>query len=107
MAIYGNSASANKAYLWTPFKSARKTPDQQEFNTTMSTVREAVEWSFGKLCSNFAFIDFHKNQKLFLQPVAKYLIVSTLLCNAHTCLYGSEIGRYFNLEAPTVEQYFQ
>jgi hypothetical protein len=86
-AIYGDSAYANKAYLWTPFKSARISRDQQEFNTTMSTVRESVEWSFGKLSSIFGFIDFHKNQKVYLQPVAKYFLVSTLLCNAHTCVW--------------------
>jgi hypothetical protein len=39
----------------------------------------------------FAFLDFKKNLKVLLQPVAKYYIVASLLINCHTCLYGSVV----------------
>jgi hypothetical protein len=32
-------------------------------------MREAVEWGFGKIISDFAFLDFKKNLKLLLQNV--------------------------------------
>ena len=46
----------------------------------------AVEWGFGKIVQLFAFVNFHKNQKLYLQPVGKYYRVATLLTNCHTCM---------------------
>ena len=38
------------------------------------------------------YLDFHKNLKVLLQPVAKYYLVAALLTNCHTCLYGSVTG---------------
>jgi hypothetical protein len=104
--IYGDAAYCYKPYLWAPFAEAGRTPQKQHFNSVMSTVRESVEWSFAKINSLFAFTDYQKNQKIYLQPVAKYYLVACLMCNAHTCLYGSEIGIYFNCCPPTLEDYF-
>jgi nuclease HARBI1 len=56
----------------------------------MSAVCECVEWGFGKISGNFAFLDFKKNLKLLLQPVGHYYLVGRLLTNVHTCLYGSQ-----------------
>jgi hypothetical protein len=82
------------------------TNDEQEFNTPMSQVRESVEWGFGKIIQNFAFLDFKKNLKILMQPVAKYYLVATILTNCHTCLYGSLTGSYFELDPPDLETYF-
>ena len=106
MCIYGDSAYAARTYLLTPFKGANISALETKFNGNMSKVRTCVEWGFGKICTNFAFLNFHKNLKVRLQAVAKYYLVGALLTNAHTCLYGSQTGRYFNLEPPTLEQYF-
>ena len=67
----------------------------------MSSLCQSVEWGFGKLLQLFPFLDYKKNLKLFLQPVANYYIVETFLINAHIiCLYGSQKSTYFGLNHP-------
>ena len=72
----------------------------------MSNVRIAVEWEFGMIARKFAFLDFEKNLKLFLQPVARYYLVCGLLLNAHTCLKGNETSAFFGLNPPDIRNYF-
>ncbi|KAJ8916944.1 hypothetical protein NQ315_013416, partial [Exocentrus adspersus] len=74
-------------------------------NTRMNTVRQAVEWEFRKIVSEFAFLDFKKNQKLLLQNLDEMYISATILTNCHTCLYGSQASQYFNVVPPTLQQY--
>lgn len=71
----------------------------------MSSVRQAVEWGFQKVITEFAFLDFKKNQKLLLQDVTKMYATSTILTNCHTCLYGSQTSFYFNISPPQLEHY--
>ena len=105
LAIFGDSAYAFRRYLLTPFKGAALTQQQKDFNTNMSSVRACVEWGFSKITNIFAFLSFHKNLKVYLQPVAKYWIVAAVLTNCHTCLYGSQTGTYFDLQPPSLEEY--
>ena len=51
------------------------------------------------------YLDFCKNLKVLLQPVAKYYNVGALLTNCHTCLYGSVTSSFFDLEPPKLEEY--
>lgn len=103
--IYGDPAYGLALNILSPFRGANLTDDQQEFNARMSKLRVSVEWGFGKICQNFAFLDFKKNLKVLLQPVAKYYLVATILTNCHTCLYGSQTSTYFDLEPPLLETY--
>lgn len=103
--LYGDPAYGLTRNILSPFRGARLTNDEQEFNTRMSQVRESVEWGFGKIIQNFAFLDFKKNLKILMQPVAKYYLVATILTNCHTCLYGSLTGSYFELDPPDLETY--
>ena len=73
----------------------------------MSSVREAVEWGFGKVLNYFAFVDFKKNLTIELSAVGKTYIVAVLLANAHTCLYQSQTGTFFKAEPPRLENYFR
>lgn len=95
--LYGDLAFSLRVYLITPFKGAILSDQERIFNSRMSKLRSSVEWTFGKVLSLFAFVDYTKNQKLFLQPVAKYYLVASLLTNCHTCLYGSVTSEYFYL----------
>jgi hypothetical protein len=104
--IYGDSAYCFRPYLWAPFKGNRLTQDQSDFNDIMKPVRESVEWGFGKISTLFAFVDYHKNQKIYLQPVGKYYLVAALMTNAHTCLYSSQVCTFFNCLPPPLENYF-
>ena len=72
----------------------------------MSEQCVSVEWLFGLLSNYFRFIDFKKMQKLGLSPARKVYIICALLQNAHTCLYGNMISDYFNLESPSLQEYF-
>lgn len=103
--IYGDPAYGVARSIISPFKGANLTDQQQDFNRKMSKVRISVEWGFGKITQYFAYLNFHKNLKVLLQPVAKYYQVGALLTNCHTCLYGSVTGAYFDLGPPSLETY--
>ena len=103
-ALYGDTAYPLRRYLISPFRGANLRAEE-EFNTRMSSVRECVEWEFGKMLKIFAFLDFRKNLKVLLSPVAKYYLVGGLLNNCHTCLYGNQTSKFFQLEPPSLEDY--
>ena len=73
----------------------------------MSDVRSAVEWVFGDILSYFAFLDFKKNLKIGLSLIGTMYSVCGLLRNAITCFYGSATSDYFDLQPPTIQEYFQ
>lgn len=103
--VYGDPAYGISHHIISPFKGAYLTEPQKEFNRCMSACRVSVEWGFGKITQYFAFLDFQKNLRILLQPVAKYYAVGALLANCHTCLYGSVTSSFFNLDPPTLEEY--
>lgn len=82
------------------------TSEQVSFNKAMNSVHQAVEWGFGKVILEFAFLDFKKKyQKTFLQNVRKMYKISIIITNCHTCLYGNWTGTYFITTPPTLEEY--
>jgi hypothetical protein len=106
LTLYGDSGYANQKFIKVGFKNFVKlTQRQKDFNAYMSALRVSVEYGFGKIVQNFAFLDFKKNQKLLLQPLKEYYIVAALLTNCHTCLYGSQISTYFETDPPTLDEY--
>lgn len=103
--IYGDQAYGIRELLLCPFPGRGLNEEQQHYNTSMSVVRQAVEWSFGKIISQFAFLDFKKNQKLLLQDIEEMYITANILTNCHTCLYGNQTAHFFNIEPINLEQY--
>lgn len=101
--VYGDKGEQ----LMRPFSGVNLSYAEKEFNRKMSQVRQCVEWSFGKIIQQFAFLDFNKNLKLFLQPVGQYYFLATLMTNAHTCFYGSQTCNYFDIECISIYEYFQ
>ena len=77
-----------RIHLQGPFRDAILTPQKELYNYSMSSVRTSVEWLFGDIQNYFKFIDFKKNLKVGLSSVGKMYVVSALLRNALTCLYG-------------------
>ena len=53
-----------------------------------------------KITSNFAILDFEKDNKTLLQPIEKYYIIGALPTNCHTCLYGSQTDMLFAHSPP-------
>ena len=72
----------------------------------MSSVRESVEWLFNDVTNYFTFLDFKKNLKIGLSSVGKMYVVSALLRNALTCLHGNQTSSFFQLDPPSLEDYF-
>ena len=104
--IYGDLAYPLRAHIQRPFQGARLPQIQQQFNSAMSSVRISVEWLFGDIINFFKFMDFKKNLKTALSPIGKMYLVSGILQNAHTILYGNSTSNYFELEPPNLQQYF-
>jgi hypothetical protein len=61
--LYGDPAYSIQELLLCPFPGRRLAIEQQNFNTRMSSMRQAVEWAFGKIISDFAFLDFKKKSE--------------------------------------------
>jgi hypothetical protein len=106
MCLYGDQAYPLRIQLQAPFRNAILTPQMQAFNTSMSSVRNSVEWLFGDIVNYFKFLDFKKNLKIELSSIGKYYLVSAILRNALTCLYHNQTSTFFDIEPPTLQEYF-
>ena len=104
--IYGDPAYPLRVHLQAPFRNRALTLQMMEFKQSMSSVRESVEWLFNDVTNYFKFLDFKKNLKIGLSSVGKMYVVSALLRNALTCLYGNQTSSFFQLEPPSLEDYF-
>ena len=82
------------------------TPQMEEYNKAMSAVRISVEWLFGDILNYFKFLDFKKNLKISLSAVGKMFITCAILRNALTCMYGNSTSEFFDLDPPSVYDYF-
>ena len=69
----------------------------QAYNKAMSNVRSSVEWLFGDIINYFKFMVFKKNLKIGMSCVGKMYVV---------CLYGNQTSQYFELDPPTLQDYF-
>ena len=106
MCLYGDPAYPLRVHLQAPYRRENLTPEMAAFNKSMSTARVSVEWIFGDICNYFKFIDFKKNLKIGLSSVGKMYMVSALFRNALTCLQGHLTSNFFQLDPPTLENYF-
>ncbi|XP_049900259.1 uncharacterized protein LOC126390142 [Epinephelus moara] len=106
MCVYGDPAYPLRVHLQAPFRHGQLTPQMQAFNKAMNEVRVSVEWLFGDIANYFKFMDFKKNLKIKLSSVGKLYVVSALLRNALTCLYGNQTSQFFGLDPPHIQEYF-
>ena len=104
--VYGDPAYPLRVHLQAPFRHEVLTDQMEAHNASMSAVRSSVEWLFGVIINYFKCLAFFKNVKIGLSSVGKLYIVSALLQNALTCLYGNKTSLFFDLEPPTLEEYF-
>lgn len=109
LCLYGDLGYPLRPQLMCPFRQTDYpvlTRDMKEFNTAMSRLRVSVEWLFGEVTNYFKFIDYKKTQKIGMSAVGKQYLVSALMRNALTCLYGNNTSAYFQLQPPTLDNYF-
>ena len=77
-----------------------------KFNKAKNSVRVSAEWLFRDIVEYFKFVDFKKNFKIGLTSIQKMCIVCALLRIALTCFYGNTTSEVFELDTPTLEEYF-
>ncbi|XP_028395743.1 uncharacterized protein LOC114519770 [Dendronephthya gigantea] len=106
LCLYGDPAYPLRLQLQAPFREVQLTPEMVAYNESMSKVRVSVEWLFGDIINYFKFMDFKKNLKIGLSQVGKMYIVAALLRNALTCLYTNETSQFFDLNPPSLQEYF-
>ena len=106
LCLYGDPAYPLSLNLQASFRNVNLTPQQADFNKSMSQLRITVEWLFGDIVNWFSFVDFKKSQKIKLSAVGKMYIICALLANARTCMYGNNTSSYFDVLPPTLEEYF-
>ena len=68
--LLGHPAYPMPTFIMKGYQAAAQANDEQTFSITMSTERQTVQWGFGDILSQWAFVDFRKQQKFSLQPVA-------------------------------------
>lgn len=103
--VYGDAGYPITNFIQCPYKGNNLSESQKTYNTIMSKVRISIEIAFGEIVRQFAFIDFKKNLKVYLQQIGIYYHVATILTNCRTCLYKSQINYIFNSEPPTLDEY--
>ncbi len=105
-ALFGDSAYPLSLYLQKGFQGIDLTHEQQAFNTRMSSVRQAAEWTFGEINTLWAYVDMRRQQKVGLQPVGMYYRAAALLTNFHVCLQrGNQTSDYFQMAPPQLREY--
>ena len=107
LCLYGDPAYPLGVHLQAPLKYTQLTPQMVLYNAAMSEVGVAAEWLFGNIKNYFKFIDFKSQLQINLSSVGKFYIVCALLENALTCLYGNIVSEKFEVQPPSLQDYFQ
>jgi hypothetical protein len=83
------------------------TREERYENGIMTKIRIANEWAYGITESLFAMLKWWLAMKVRLNgEQGYYYITATILRNAHCCLEGNQITRYFQCRPPELEDYF-
>ena len=93
-------------HLQAPFRGPNLTPQQDEFNKSMSEVRTSVEWVFEDIVNFFKFLDFKTILKVCLSLKGKMYLTCALMHNCRTCLYGNQVSQFFDFAPPLCKHLF-
>ena len=66
-----------------------------------------IEMPFCKILQNSKIVGWWRGRKIQLSSVSKVFYLAVILCNVHTCAYGSEVSEYFDCPPPTVSSYMR
>lgn len=105
-AVYGDPGYSNQKFIKVGYKNRLLTQQQKDFNKLMSEQRVSVEYGFGKIIQQFAFLDFAKTQRMYLSPLKEMYHVAAILVNCQSCLRGrNQVSDIFNSVVPSLEEY--
>ena len=106
--IYVDPAYPQSAYIFGAIRSVHGIPltrEQQQFNTSFSSVRETVEFGFKEITQQFAYTDFKATQKIYKTPVGCFYISAVFLQNLRTTLYSNQTAMMLNVAPPSLLEY--
>ena len=103
--LYGDPAYPQSPYIYGGFCNAVPGSPEAGWNTTMSQVRQVVEFGFKDVTQQWSFLDVKRQMKIMQSPVAKLYVVGVFLCNIRNCYYGSQTATYFGTEPMKIEEY--
>ena len=86
LCIFGDAAYPLRVHMQRPFKGVGLTPNEKEFNKSMSQVRVSVEWLFGEIINYYKFLDLKKKLKIGLSAVGKMPIPVCMETTLHSIL---------------------
>jgi len=104
-ALYGDLAYPQSIWLFGGYVNPAPGSLQRAFNRFMSGARIAVEWGFGQIISQWSYLDFKQNMKIFKTPIAQHYMNCAFLCNLRNCFYGNQATVYFNADVLSLEDY--
>jgi nuclease HARBI1 len=105
---YGDGLYIVKSHIRRRHVGANLSQQQRLQNRTMSRLRIAIEWVFGKMKRLWRIVGSMDNCKIRERGVASVnniIKVAVFFTNCHTCLYGSLTNSYFNVQPPSLEIY--
>jgi hypothetical protein len=102
--LFGDSAYPWSAFLFRSFK-GEMSAAEEEFNRVHKTGRVTVENNFANIITRFAFVDFKKNQWLFLRPIGTYYFAAVFFHNLHSCMHPNQTSIKFGCLPLSVEEY--
>lgn len=105
--IYGDPEYVLRPDMVFGFEGANLSAPQRMFNKYMSRVRTSVEWAFKDVKKYFTHVDFPRKMKLGMVTVEMVYIVSAILWNFRTCLYGSQTRKFFDCPPSDFSTYIE
>jgi len=110
--VYGDPAYALSRYVMRGFKGSMSAL-QKAFLEQMNSLRISVEWGFGKVLSDWRYLDQKISQKIGGSPVGLVYWCGVLLTNVKSCVVaarecdgcGSATARLFRVSPPTASVY--
>lgn len=104
--VYGDPAFVMRPWLQVGFPCNVGGVVEEQFNSAMSSAREAVEWSYKDLKQNFTANDFPRMLKVRKAPIALMYKAAAVLWNLKVCLnHGGQVTSYFACAPPSIEAY--
>ncbi len=106
--MYGDSAYTWMSHLKSRYVAAlgdNLTQRERDEDIAMSSVRESIEWDYGRIKSLWKTIDYKKMLRIGDGLVSDIFITAMLFPNAHCTMNGSQTTSYFNLMPPTLEEW--
>lgn len=103
--IYGDMGYNSRSFLHIPYDGSHLTAHQTAFNKAMSTIRIPVEWVFKEVKQYFPLMDFPRKLKVNQAPVGSMYLLSILLTNFRTWIYGNPTSAYFLCFPPSINEY--